>query len=253
MIALTHPCPTARQTDRFGWRPAVYGKGGKLIVGPQLHTGQDWAADTGTPVYAAHSGRVNRIWWDTFVDGTPAGGNMLQIGAAIVSTRYAHLSRYAVALGAHVNAGELIGWVGATGAATGPHLHFELLVGSQFVDPLPYLNPTPKPSAAPERVPTPEEELMPTIYARPTNNSSPLKPGDGTTSRIWAGDDRNLDGVDYSGVWAIDTATGTGRRLTMAELAIVNGAYKAAGRPVPLATPTGNELEILLYGPKGRK
>lgn len=252
MIKLTHPCPTGRLTDTFGWRPAVYGKNGTLIVRPQLHTGQDWAADRGTEIYAAHSGRVNRVWWDAFADGAPAGGNMLQIGSATHSTRYAHLNGYAVKLGDHVTAGQLIGRVGSTGAATGPHLHFELLLPGGYVNPLPYLTATPPP-APPTPAPLPEEELMTVIYARPTGNSSPIKTGDATSARIWAGDNRKFEGIDYSGVWAIDTTTGEGRRLTMAELVIVKGAYAAADRPMPLATPTGNELEVLLYGPRGRR
>lgn len=135
MIALTHPAPGAAETDSFGWRPAIPG-----VVGPQLHSGQDYAAAEGTPVYAAHAGRVNRVWWDAMTDGSPAGGNMLQIGAAQCSTRYAHLSGYAVTLGQEVTAGDLLGWAGSTGAATGAHLHFELLLpGGQFVDPRPYI------------------------------------------------------------------------------------------------------------------
>ncbi|GAB2558847.1 M23 family metallopeptidase [Leucobacter ruminantium] len=139
-IALVHPCPTGKRTDAFGWRAAIPG-----VVGPQLHTGQDWAAPAGTPVYAAHAGRVNKVWWDTMRDGSPAGGNMLQIGAANLSTRYAHLSSYAVRLGDEVRAGQVIGYVGRTGAATGDHLHFELLLpGGQFVNPVPYLTATPQ-------------------------------------------------------------------------------------------------------------
>lgn len=138
MIALRHPVPSARETDAFGWRAAIPG-----VVAAQLHTGQDYAADTGTPVYAAHAGRVNRVWWDTMMNGAPAGGNMLQIGAAQCSTRYAHLDRYAVTVGQEVRAGDLIGYVGSTGAATGSHLHFELLLpGGQFVDPRPYFGAT---------------------------------------------------------------------------------------------------------------
>lgn len=136
MIALVHPLGGAgTPTDAFGWRAAIPG-----VVAAQLHTGDDTAAPTGTPVYAAHSGRVNRVWWDTMMDGSPAGGNMLQIGAAQCSTRYAHLDAYNVRDGQHVTAGELIGWVGSSGAATGSHLHFELLLpGGQFVDPRPYI------------------------------------------------------------------------------------------------------------------
>lgn len=139
-IRLVHPCPQGRPTDAFGWRAAIPG-----VVRAQLHTGQDWAAPEGTPVRAMHSGRVNRIWWDTFADGSPAGGNMLQIGAAQCSSRYAHLSGYAVSAGDEVQAGQIIGYVGRTGAATGNHLHAELLLAGQFVDPMPYITSTPQP------------------------------------------------------------------------------------------------------------
>ncbi len=140
MIQLTHPLPSGVATDAFGYRAAIPG-----VVGAQLHTGQDWKAPKGTPVLAAHAGRVNRVWVDVFADGSPAGGNMLQIGSAQCSTRYAHLNGYAVKLGDEVRAGQVIGYVGRTGAATGDHLHFELLLpGGQFVNPVPYLTASPK-------------------------------------------------------------------------------------------------------------
>lgn len=102
--------------------------------------------------------------------------------------------------------------------------------------------------------PTPElqEDPMTTIYARATGNSSPLKAGDASTSRIWAGDDRKISGVTYSGVWAIEE-DGRCRRLTAAEWRIVQGAYKAAGRPVPIASVHGNDIEVLIYGPQAVK
>lgn len=146
-ITLVRPV-TGALTDRYGWRGAVYGAAGQLIVPAQLHTGQDFAAPAGAPIYAAHAGRITRRWWDVFPDGSPAGGNMLTIGSAAFSTRYAHLSGYAVREGDEVQAGQLIGYVGATGAATGAHLHFELQLPGGYVDPLPYLTSIPAP---PER------------------------------------------------------------------------------------------------------
>ncbi|WP_024357258.1 M23 family metallopeptidase [Leucobacter chironomi] len=140
-IRLVHPCPQGRPTDSFGWRAEIPG-----VVRAQLHSGQDWAAPEGTPVRAMHSGRVNRIWWDTFADGSPAGGNMIQLGAAQCSSRYAHLSGYAVSAGDEVQAGQIIGYVGSTGAATGDHLHGEVLIAGSFVDPMPYITSTPTPT-----------------------------------------------------------------------------------------------------------
>lgn len=95
-----------------------------------------------------------------------------------------------------------------------------------------------------------EPSIMPTIYARATKNSSPLVEGDPGSSRIWAGDDRRIGGVNYSGVWSIDAETGTARRLTMAEWRIVQAAYAAAGQPIPIGEVHGNDIEVIIHAPK---
>jgi murein DD-endopeptidase MepM/ murein hydrolase activator NlpD len=97
----------------------------------RAHQGVDYAAPMGTPVYAAGSGRVK------FRGAMGGYGNVMQIdhGNGIV-TVYGHMSRFAAAgMGAHVERGETIGYVGMTGLATGPHLHFEYRVNGQYVDP----------------------------------------------------------------------------------------------------------------------
>ena len=97
------------------------------------HNGVDWAAPTGTPVYAAMSGTVN------FVGNGGGYGNVVYIDhAGSAQTRYAHLNAFADNLrkGLEVQAGQVIGYVGTTGRSTGPHLHFELHVAGQPVDPL---------------------------------------------------------------------------------------------------------------------
>lgn len=150
-IRLSHPIPEGTLTDRYGWRSAIPG-----VVAAQLHTGQDWAAPAGTPIRAMHAGRVTRTWWDRMISGAPAGGNMLELGSARVTSRYAHLSRYAVTPGDEVRAGQIIGYVGRTGAATGDHLHAELLIGGQFVDPMPYLRAS---LALTNQTPTPPRRI----------------------------------------------------------------------------------------------
>ena len=97
------------------------------------HNGIDLPAPTGTPVYAAKDGKVI------------AAGEMGNAGNAIiidhgnsVETRYYHLSKIHVKNGKSVSQGELIGEVGSTGKSTGPHLHFEIRVKSNPVDPLHY-------------------------------------------------------------------------------------------------------------------
>lgn len=161
-IRISHPLAKGHPTDRFGWRAGIPG-----VVAPQFHTGQDWAAPTGAPIRAAHPGRITRRWWDTFANGQPAGGNMLELTSGKYATRYAHLSRYAVNVGDTVHAGDVIGYVGDSGAATGPHLHFELLLPGGFVDPMPYLRATPPEPAPPPEPPEEEEDDMkPTVHVR---------------------------------------------------------------------------------------
>ena len=97
----------------------------------RAHKGVDYAAPIGTPVYAAGSGRIK------FRGKMGGYGNVIQIdhGNGIV-TVYGHMSRFASSReGAHVERGETIGYVGMTGLATGPHLHFEYRVNGQYVDP----------------------------------------------------------------------------------------------------------------------
>lgn len=87
-----------------------------------------------------------------------------------------------------------------------------------------------------------EEEDIMAIYLRATGNSSPIDAKNPGTSRIWAGDNREIGGVLYSGVWE-RSEDGSVRRLFPGEWAAIQDAYKAAGRAVPVAPISGNELE----------
>jgi len=107
-------------TDRFGPR------------GNRFHAGIDFPADHGARVDAAGRGRVIVAGWD---DG--GYGNLVVIRHRLgATTWYAHLSSVSVSRGDSVVAGTRIGSVGATGFATGPHLHFELRVRGAAIDPL---------------------------------------------------------------------------------------------------------------------
>jgi murein DD-endopeptidase MepM/ murein hydrolase activator NlpD len=98
----------------------------------RAHRGVDYAAPTGTPVKAAGAGRI-------LFRGVKGGfGNVVEVEhAGRVVTRYGHLSRFAknMGQGRKVEQGEVIGYVGSTGLATGPHLHFEYIERGVFVDP----------------------------------------------------------------------------------------------------------------------
>lgn len=99
-----------------------------------MHNGVDFAAGTGTPVRAAADGTV-------VAAGARGGyGNVVVVDHDnSLATLSAHLSSLAVADGARVARGQVIGYAGATGLATGPHLHFEVRVAGNPVDPLGYL------------------------------------------------------------------------------------------------------------------
>jgi murein DD-endopeptidase MepM/ murein hydrolase activator NlpD len=103
------------------------------------HRGVDYAGATGSPVVAAASGRVALIGRVT--QGFKLHGNTIGIDHGQgVTTIYLHLSQIKVKEGDFVQAGQVIGAVGATGGATGPHLHWGLYVNGLSVDPDPWLN-----------------------------------------------------------------------------------------------------------------
>ncbi len=98
----------------------------------KMHKGVDFAAPTGTPVYAAGNGVIEKA------SRFSSYGNYVRVRhSARLSTAYAHLSRYAAGVrpGVKVKQGQLIGYVGTTGRSTGPHLHYEVLVNGVQVNP----------------------------------------------------------------------------------------------------------------------
>jgi len=99
----------------------------------RAHTGVDWAAPRGTPIYASGNGEIEEI-------GPKNGyGKYIRIRHANgYETAYGHMSAYArnMEVGTHVHQGQVIGYIGSTGLATGPHLHYEILINGRFVDPM---------------------------------------------------------------------------------------------------------------------
>jgi murein DD-endopeptidase MepM/ murein hydrolase activator NlpD len=102
--------------------------------GHEYHEGQDIDAAWGTPVEAAAAGKVIIAGWQR------GYGNVVYVDhGSGLSTRYGHLSKINVSVGQSIDTGEIIGLVGSTGRSTGPHLHYEVRVNNQPVDPKPYL------------------------------------------------------------------------------------------------------------------
>lgn len=96
----------------------------------RMHTGMDFAARHGTPIYAPTDGRVK------FAGRNGGYGNYIRLDhPGNLDTAFAHLSRFAVRVGENVKRGQVIGYVGSTGLSTGPHLHYEMYRGGARVDP----------------------------------------------------------------------------------------------------------------------
>lgn len=126
------PASVENITSGFGYRRDPFNNRGAM------HAGIDFRGATGSPIYAAATGRV------TFA-GTKSGyGQAIEIthGNGML-TRYAHLSRIDVAVGQQIAAGTTIGGLGSTGRSTGPHLHFEVRINDRAVNPRPFLEAAP--------------------------------------------------------------------------------------------------------------
>lgn len=114
----------------------------------RAHTGVDYAAPTGTPVRATAAGRIAALGWN----GGYGKAITIRHGGTY-STLYGHLSRFhpSLRVGSIVEQGQIIGYVGATGLATGPHLHYELHVNGKYQNPLTFKFPGAAPIPAEHR------------------------------------------------------------------------------------------------------
>jgi hypothetical protein len=113
--------------SRFGYRVHP------IFKSRRLHTGVDLAAPTGTHIYASGDGVIGFAGWQS------GYGNKVEVEHVNgFETGYAHMSRIAEGMrpGVRVRQGQLIGYVGSTGYSTGPHLHFEIKINGNLVDPL---------------------------------------------------------------------------------------------------------------------
>jgi len=122
------PLHDATMTSDYGMRTHP------VLGGRRNHKGVDLAQPTGTPVYATADGIVS------MAAPYSSYGNYIQIEhGGELQTRFGHLSGFAVVAGEQVRKGQLIGFVGSTGRSTGPHLHYEVRIAGEAVDPRPYM------------------------------------------------------------------------------------------------------------------
>jgi len=117
--------------DGFGWRRDPFTGCRKKT---ELHQGQDLTARRGTPIYAAGDGKVV----ETFTSGARGRGVKISHGYGC-NTRYIHMQKYVVKKGQSVLRGQLIGFVGCSGRATGCHLHYDVYRNKKRVDPMNYM------------------------------------------------------------------------------------------------------------------
>ncbi len=110
-----------------------YGRRGFWIGNSNFHTGVDIASGYGAPIYAAQAGYITQAGYGMY------GLNVWVNTGNGVENIYGHMSRLAVYAGTYIDRGQLIGYEGCSGICTGPHLHFEVRINGQHVNPLRYL------------------------------------------------------------------------------------------------------------------
>lgn len=126
------PAASKHISSGFGYRTDP------INGGPAFHAGLDFKGLTGAPIYAAARGKI------VFAGRHAGYGNSVEIDHGNgLRTRYAHMSAFRARVGESVRAGQLIGAVGSTGRSTGPHLHFEVRLNGQPINPRPLLEVAP--------------------------------------------------------------------------------------------------------------
>ena len=119
---------SSRLVSGFGYRIHPIYKTAKM------HTGIDFAAPTGTPIYSTGNGVVSQ----TEFNGRGYGNNVVINHGYGYQTLYGHMTKFVVRPGQKVQRGDLIGYVGSTGSSTGPHCHYEVIKDGNKIDPINY-------------------------------------------------------------------------------------------------------------------
>jgi murein DD-endopeptidase MepM/ murein hydrolase activator NlpD len=100
---------------------------------PKMHTGLDFTAATGTPIYATGDGTVETAGFD---NGGGYGNHVIINHGYGYETLYGHMTKIKTHRGERVKRGQVIGWVGSTGKSTGPHCHYEVIKNGEKIDPV---------------------------------------------------------------------------------------------------------------------
>jgi murein DD-endopeptidase MepM/ murein hydrolase activator NlpD len=128
MLPNSSPVAASYRSSSYGWRRDPFTKR------RAFHSGLDFTARSGTPIFAAGDGVV------TFSKRTPGYGRLVKIDhGSGLETRYAHASKLLVKVGDRISKGQVIAKVGSTGRSTGPHLHYEIRLNGAALDPRKYL------------------------------------------------------------------------------------------------------------------
>ena len=132
-----------QQTSSGGWLTPVSGYRITSVFGMRfhpvhkyyrMHNGVDLACSQGTPIYSTRSGQVT-----TATYGGDAGYYVTVNHGDGYASVYMHMTHYVVGVGQYVSQGQLLGYVGSTGASTGPHLHFGIMKNGSYVNPMSYI------------------------------------------------------------------------------------------------------------------
>ena len=231
------------RSDGYGPRQSIQTKEGPTrpfhVGTDHIRIGKVCSIGDGTVI---ESGKYDHVAWAGYqiliylgeIDGTRTWVRMCHFQGHPPQSR-----------GDTVRIGDFVGLEGNTGQSVGRHLHWEIYRGrvdrGSWDDPGATVDPR-EFVAAHLAAPVIEEEPIMAVYLRATGNSSPIDAKNPGSSRIWAGPNRLIDGALYSDVWE-RSDDGSVRRLFPGEWAAIQAAYKTAGRIVPLADISGNELE----------
>lgn len=208
----------------------------------RMHTGLDFRASAGTPIHASAAGTV--VFSGSRGANYWAGNHVILDHGGGYQTLYAHQSRVKARVGASVQQGEVIGYVGSTGRSTGAHLHFEIHINGRPVDPAPYLSGA--------GVAISESNVSPSSQGTGTAGSgsgeqsmasSPSGPGG---SGIITSELQALAGFSGSGASGNTGSTGSDLTASTTSSSSNNASSGTSGTNVPIApsSVTGNKAIV---------